>query len=658
MPMDRILSSNLKSFLLFFALSMLFYGNSIRNSFSFDDSYVTVTNFKAGNKKYVPNNPYVAAGISGIPKLWQSRYGHGKGTSYDYRPVVTTLFAIEYSLFGQSPHINHFVSILLFACCVFMAYLLLRKCFANAVNGKELAFLASLLFLAHPLHTEVVSSIKSSDELLGLLFGLLTTNLVLDYFETKKTILLIPATLCFLLAIYSKLSVIVFAALIPLTLGVFKKANVKALVFVSASVIVLFLAQGLIKNTLVAEKQVRYFFHFENPLYTENISFAARIMFTIKTFGVYVKLLFFPYPLRYYYGSSVITTNVDLSDPDVWIGLLFLVSASYFCYKTANRKAWYGLLFFLVGIFPFLNIIKPVPGIVGERFAFIGSLGFCVFLAVILLQIFKSIKPTKAGLPLSLRGHFLVGGLLTIALFYTWDRNAHWKDEITLFEHDAAYLQQSAPANSLLANKYMEMLYTGQYQENTAQLVNKTWKYLQLAITADSSIYMAQNNAGVLAFRFFNKPDLALTYFLNAIKTEPNLPQTYENIGDCYRELGDIARALVYYKMAIRLNPLQHNAILSQADILMRRREFGEALTLLKAARLKNGTRYDIVEKTGNCLLGLGNKQEGAKVLEEAYQIRPNPELAHQLNGLFLSLNRPDKASLYPTEAMSKKDEK
>src|ERR1035437_230909 len=128
--MRQIFSDNKKTFLFFLAFSLLFYGNSIKNGFCFDDSYVTVTNIPVKGKSYVPNHPLVAQGFKGIPKIWRSHYGHDKTSSYDYRPVVITLFAIEYAIFGQAPHINHFINILLYALVVFVLFLLLKKCFS------------------------------------------------------------------------------------------------------------------------------------------------------------------------------------------------------------------------------------------------------------------------------------------------------------------------------------------------------------------------------------------------------------------------------------------------------------------------------------------------------------------------------------------------
>src|ERR1700756_4536328 len=148
--MQDILTNNKKLYFLFLALCLLFYGNSIKNNFSFDDVYVTVTNTPppGKNQKFTPNNQLIAKGIKGIPKIWRSRYGHGDGTAYDYRPVVLSLFAIEYSLFGPSPHINHFISILLYSFIVFLLFQVLKICLKDYPFNNLFALVCSVLFLA------------------------------------------------------------------------------------------------------------------------------------------------------------------------------------------------------------------------------------------------------------------------------------------------------------------------------------------------------------------------------------------------------------------------------------------------------------------------------------------------------------------------------
>ena len=74
--------------LLLFVLSFLLYGNTIKNSYAFDDNYVAVTNSEH------PNNPRIEKGIKGIVEIFKTHYVEIEGQSFEYRPLVLTSFAI------------------------------------------------------------------------------------------------------------------------------------------------------------------------------------------------------------------------------------------------------------------------------------------------------------------------------------------------------------------------------------------------------------------------------------------------------------------------------------------------------------------------------------------------------------------------------------
>ena len=149
-----------------------FYFNSLYNQYALDDGVV------------IKHNQYVQQGFSGIPKIltsdsYQSLYNEmhsGQMLSGGrYRPLSEVLFAVEHQFFGDDPFVGHLLNVIYFLCCVFFLLYFLSKCFfIHVPGGSDMAFLAALLFVIHPIHTEVVANIKSSDELLSLLFILLT----------------------------------------------------------------------------------------------------------------------------------------------------------------------------------------------------------------------------------------------------------------------------------------------------------------------------------------------------------------------------------------------------------------------------------------------------------------------------------------------------
>lgn len=112
-------------------------------------------------------NKLTKMGVRGIPQIFKSHtFYNNDGSGYSYRPVALTTFAIENQFLGENPHASHFISVLLYALCIVILFSLLRKWFNS--QGNWFSFFICLLFLVHPLHTEVVDNIKCRDELLTL----------------------------------------------------------------------------------------------------------------------------------------------------------------------------------------------------------------------------------------------------------------------------------------------------------------------------------------------------------------------------------------------------------------------------------------------------------------------------------------------------------
>lgn len=187
-----------------FILAFLLYGNTIRNGYSLDDTYVTQNNFK------------VQKGFAGIPEIFTSRYVDEEGNAFGYRPVAMVTFAIEYELWGQNPHMSHFINVVLYALILLFLFKILRKIFKK----KHILYLLAvvLLFAAHPIHTEVVASLKNRETLLSFLFSLAAIICFLKWMDKRRKWVVITGVFFFILAFLSKQDSVTFAAVIPLAM--------------------------------------------------------------------------------------------------------------------------------------------------------------------------------------------------------------------------------------------------------------------------------------------------------------------------------------------------------------------------------------------------------------------------------------------------------
>lgn len=208
--------------LLVSAFSFLLYFNTVFNGYNMDDELVT------------QNHRLTSKGISVIPEIFSSPYYQDDaGYKYEYRPVTLSTFAIEISVFGEHAAISHFINAVLYAQLCALLFFVLQAIFSQ--YNILFPLLITLLFAAHPTHTEVVASIKNRDEILALFFGLLSLHAGLRY-ARKKQIIAIPAmVIFFVLGILSKTTVITFALLIPLTLMFFTEINFVRIMAVAVS---------------------------------------------------------------------------------------------------------------------------------------------------------------------------------------------------------------------------------------------------------------------------------------------------------------------------------------------------------------------------------------------------------------------------------------
>jgi len=201
-------------------ISFFLYLNTLNNGYNLDDELVT------------KNHPITSKGFSAIGKIFsQPYYSDASGNAYEYRPIVLLSFAIEHQFFGDNPSLSHLFNVILYTLIIFVLFKLLALLFSS--YSYILPFTITLLFAAHPLHTEVVASIKNRDELLAFLFGISCLWFGLKFINTGKKKFIIIMTLFFLLGVLSKKSILPFALVVPIALVMFRHLQLSQVLMIS-----------------------------------------------------------------------------------------------------------------------------------------------------------------------------------------------------------------------------------------------------------------------------------------------------------------------------------------------------------------------------------------------------------------------------------------
>ena len=516
---------------LLISIVFLYYGNTLNNGYSLDDDLVTTTDNSVHER--------VEKGISGIPEIFTTHYVHTDQQQYAYRPIVTTSFAIENQFFGDKSikkraSISHLINVMLYALLIVLIYLLIFKLFPDKI--WVFPFVVALLFLIHPVHSEVVNNIKCRDELFVMIFGLLGAFSFLKYVDSgyRKLVHLVLGILMLMLSILSKKVGITFIVLIPLILYFFRDVKIRKFVVLFSLMLIGFFVFFLLKKIAVSDGVVREVMFFENPLYFAE-SNLERIPMFFYSIMYYLKMMVFPAPLVYYYGYDQIEI-VGWSNPFVWVGVLFVVSGVFFAIKRIRKKEmWaFGFLFFMFGVGGGANLLFPAVGIVAERFVFTGSLGL-IFLAVYYgLQLYEKNKKQKSKL-----AFYSVAGLLLILSFsQVTSRNKDWNSRFSLYKNDIKNLSNSAKAHSLLGTEYTAKADSVSRIPGSSHLLSMS--YIDSAIWEFESCteiypgyHNASNNAGALYFSKKKNHYKAKPLFLEAIKYRPTYVEALFNYGNC-----------------------------------------------------------------------------------------------------------------------------
>ena len=175
-------------------LSFLLYFNTAWNGYNMDDFLVTI------------QHPLTTQGLSSIVDIFTKPYYQDEmGYSFGYRPIVLLSYGLEHQIFGVKASTSHLVNAVLYAFSVMLFFKLLYQWSDKKYLGWS--FIAALLFACHPIHTEVVASLKNRDEILAFLFSVATGLMILKYIKSNRLIFLFVLLLFFLMALLSKKSV-------------------------------------------------------------------------------------------------------------------------------------------------------------------------------------------------------------------------------------------------------------------------------------------------------------------------------------------------------------------------------------------------------------------------------------------------------------------
>jgi tetratricopeptide (TPR) repeat protein len=610
--------------------SFLLYANTFGHSFAQDDAIV------------ITDNMYTQKGLQGIPGLLtkDTFFGFFKIEGKEklvsggrYRPLTPVMFSVEHAIFGENAPARHIINGLLYALLCVMIYLLIIKIFKPIIAHEKLAlfaFIATMLYAFHPIHTEAVANIKGRDEIMAMLLGCSSVLLLLRS-RGNKILNGVFAGLVFFLAMMSKENAI---TLIPIAFLIYflirsekvGKSIIKTIPLVAGCLVFLIIRFSILGFDAIEEPLEMMnnpFVKFENGSYAffTTAERAAAILFAM---GWYVWLLIFPHPLTNdYYPRQV--GVMDLSDPLVLLSaaVLLVVTIAGFWFWKKNKVISFSVFYFLIAISIFSNVLFPIGTHLSERFLFMPSLGFCLLMAYVMWNIYYKF------------GSYVFYGLFLVVLglygLKTVTRNMDWKDDYTLYTTDVKVSNNSAKAlnaaGGVLVSGSVDIKDAAEKQKVLVQ----SEEYLNKALT----IHPNYKNAWLLLgnSRFYQKKYAGSIEALeSALRIDPGFQDAYGNLATVLREAGrhageveqNITKAknLLQRSLEMNKNDFETNRMMGIAHSVSG--EHAEAVKYYKEV-----IRLVPQDKAGYVLLSQAYSQLGDEVnaqlnRNKALQIDPN----------------------------------
>lgn len=646
---------NRKNMLFFVLLCFLLYGKSVTNNYSMDDEFV------------INKNAQVQKGIKAIPEIFRTTYVvDNQKSSYEYRPIVKATYALEYEFFGLRPHLSHFFNVLLYALSIVLLYTILLRLLVN--YNRLFPFVITLLFLIHPLHSEVVLSLKNRDVILSFIGCLFALKFYLNYAETNKVYNLFFGAFFLLFALMSKKDSMTYYAIIPFTAWFFYRISTKKILIIIASFllpkIILFMSaryaalsakKVMIGNIMLTNESgiTRQYNFWENPFFIDGSTFLDRIPTGFYCVYFYLKMFLIPHPLISYYGYNQVPISTWAS-PIVWLVIVGLIAVGYYVVKNFKSKKIevYGILYFLITISMFTNVLQPVVGIVGERFAYIPSLGLCLLSAWGLMKLFKISLDKNEKKITQANTNFLIV-VFVIALLYggkSFLRIPAWKDSYTLYYTDVKNATESAHASTLLAAASIQKIKENPKMtlQDKRMYVKDAEKYYLESIRIIPDYTSSLNNLGMIYYTYYNQPEKAIVYLKKAILLDTNYVEAYFNLATCEAKAKDYVSAEKHYLKTLELDPNFVSTYFSLSAMYAEEKKYEEIIKLNQSA-IDKGIKADVLHvNIGNVYFLRGDTLSAIPYFEECIKLNPrNKALSTFLANYFKEKGDLEKANKY-----------
>ena len=364
----------------------------------------------------------------------------GLGSNY-YRPIPTSLFAVEYAIFGLNPAGWHLVSALIYSAAAFLTALLL----ARLTRSATAALIGGALFAVLPAHVEPFGSVNYQTVLTMGLFtacAFLAFGRILEQGLKAKS--LIQFALCAAAAMMSKEEAYVLPVLALSWALLERRAGMLRSAVASLVVLAPIVAFLLFVRSRCVDPIEQTFFLPDSPA-------GEMVMTMLRAAVLYAEILVFPIRLSPFYEWFIVPYESTVSF-NVALGAVLVASVAISVYLAAKKgmnAAAIGLSWLLLGLLPVSQVIQFVV-VAADRFLYLPSIGWCSAVGSIVARLLSHLTGKRRSMAI---------GLVVLALaaysVRTLYRVGDWKDDYTLNRAVVRDFPQTPVPHINLANLYL-----------------------------------------------------------------------------------------------------------------------------------------------------------------------------------------------------------
>ncbi|MGH9433851.1 MAG: tetratricopeptide repeat protein, partial [Terriglobia bacterium] len=525
--------------------------------------------FVSDDVEQVLENPYVRN-----PHLWTRIFttsvwsfkGRAVQTNF-YRPLQILCYWVLDRLAGPQPLAFHLLNLIVYiAGAVLVFYIGIR------LFGKRLpAFLAALLWIAHPLHVEAAAWVAALPDLGFGFFYLLAFLIFLRAEERSRHVARGYAltALAFFPALFFKEAAVSFP-LVLVAFWFFKPVATAARNWKRRAMALGFCGLAI---AVAAAIRIAALGHLLGGVGKGRIGLGV-FTSALGLLGENAKIFFFPLHLSMF---RTFTPVGNLHAPWTWVAIALAVGAVMFKHRIPLIS--FLLSWWWVALIPCLDIHQLSVPYVADRFSYIPSVGLCLAIAAIAMgnenrDILNS-RRVRLG--------FAIVVLVAAAWAVETTRLLPaWRSDQALTQYSMKLYPDNAALHLVEGWK---LAYRSGDLDGADREYREVIKLNQASFDpVKPNTYEALIGLGRDSERRGNRGG-AVRYFQQAIHLLPNFSEAYQVMGSIYFPRGDYSRAASYFEKAANLDPMDPSIHFYLGTCWLKMGLYKEAAEQLRTAR-------------------------------------------------------------------------